>query len=381
MAMDPVSTALITLGRLPKGLELARSLAAVGCRVLVAEPWSWHLTRLSKDVAASHRVAAPAFDAAAWRVDMVNLIARKNVDLVVPVSEEILHVATLHGQVPDGVRIFAPPPDRLLALHDKLDFMASAAKLGLPVPQTFSLESPEAAAYAQSHDFIVKPTLSSAGKGLAIHSAGSALPSLGEPGLVQAFLPGEELSTFSIAHEGRVIGTVAYRGRIISGTVAVCFEAIPDPEPSLLDWIERFAAGVGHSGFLSFDFRRDSDGQLLPMECNPRTTSGVHFLEPEDLAEAIVEPASARRWRLREERVLQQFFPALTETQGAFFKGRPWRSNLKYLFGSRDVSWQRRDPWPFLLLTPASYEILRRTLFRGMSFGEATTEDIGYYAD
>lgn len=275
--------------------------------------------------------------------------------------------------------MFTPPPDQLLALHDKLRFIGRAAELGLPVPETFPIDSPEAAAYAQSYDFIVKPTLSSAGKGLAIHEAGSAVPTLDEPGLLQQHLPGEELSTFSVAHEGRVIGTVAYQGRIVSGTVAVCFEVIPEPEPALLDWVEGFVAGTGHSGFLSLDFRRDTAGQLLPMECNPRTTSGVHFVEPEDLAEAILEPASARRLRLREERVLQQFFPGLTETQGAFFKGRPWRGNLKYLFGCRDVSWQRRDPWPFLLLTPASYEILRRTLFRGMSFGEATTEDIGWY--
>ena len=77
--------------------------------------------------------------------------------------------------------------------------------------------------------------------------------------------------------------------------------------------------------------------------------------------------------------MLQQFFPGLTETQGAFFKGRPWRRNLPDLFGCRDVCWQRDDPWPFLLLVPASYPILRRTIFRGQSFGEATTEDIGSY--
>ncbi len=176
-----------------------------------------------------------------------------------------------------------------------------------------------------------------------------------------------------------MIGTVVYRGRIISGTVAVCFEAISGPEPALLEWIQAFAAGTAHSGFLSFDFRRDSAGQLLPMECNPRTTSGMHFVEPGDLALAILEPGAPNRFRLRNERVLQQFYPALTETQGAFFKGRPWRGNLQYLFGCRDVCWSRSDPWPFLLLPVASWEILRRTLLRGQSFGEATAEDIGWY--
>lgn len=374
-----MTTALVTLGRLPKGLELARTLAGAGCRVLVAEPWSWHLSRPSRDVARCVRVAAPAVDPEAYRRDMLALIERESVDLVVPVSEEILHVAALKAVVPKSVRVFAPALEPLLALHDKLEFMRTAAGFGLPVPATYPLGSAEALAYAETHPYIVKPTLSSAGKGVAVHGAGASPPTLGEPGLLQQYLPGEELSTFSVAHEGRVIGTVAYRGRIVSGTVAVCFEVIPEPEPDLLRWVERFVAGTGHSGFLSFDFRRDAEGRLLPMECNPRTTSGVHFVDPADLAQAILSPASAQGLRLRDERVLQQFFPALTETQGAFFKGRPWRQNLPYLFGCRDVCWQRRDPLPFLLLTPASYEILRRTLFRGMSFGEATTEDIGWY--
>ncbi len=374
-----MSGALVTLGRLPKGLELARALSAAGCRVVIAEPWAWHLSRLSRSVAASLQVRPPNPDPEAYLEDLCAVMREENLDLLVPVSEEVMHVSALHGRVPDSTRLFVPAPERLLALHDKLAFNRLAAGLGLPVPETHALDSEAARAFAGREDFIVKPSLSSAGKGLTRHSAGAGLPGLDEPGIVQAYLPGEELSSFSVCDQGRVIGTVVYQGRIISGTVAVCFEVITAPEPALLEWIEGFVAGTGHSGFVSFDFRRDALGTLLPMECNPRTTSGIHFVEPQDLARAMLEPDAPNPFRLREERVLQQFYPALTETQGAFFKGRPWRGNLQYLFGCRDVCWARSDPWPFLLLPVASWEILRRTLLRGQSFGEATTEDIGWY--
>lgn len=374
-----MSGALVTLGRLPKGLELARALHAAGCRVVIAEPWSWHLSRLSRSVAVSLRVRPPNPDPNAYLDDLCAVMSAEGLDLLVPVSEEIMHLSSLHGRVSESVRLYVPTPERLLRLHDKLSFNQLAAGLGLPVPETHALDSEAARVFAGREDFIVKPSLSSAGKGLTTHQAGATLPGLDEPGIVQAFLPGEELSSFSICDQGRVIGTVVYRGRIISGTVAVCFEVLATPEPALLEWIEGFVAGTGHSGFLSFDFRRDAAGVLLPMECNPRTTSGIHFVEPEDLARAILEPDAPNRFRLRPERVLQQFYPALTETQGAFFKGRPWRRNLQYLFGCRDVCWSKTDPWPFLLLPVASWEILRRTLFRGQSFGEATTEDIGWY--
>ena len=374
-----MDTVLITLGRLPKGLELARALAGAGCRVLVAEPWRWHLTRLSCAVEACHVLPAPATRPDDYDEALRTLVKEEGVDLVVPVSEEILHVSRLHGNRPPGVKVFTPAPADLLRLHDKLAFMETARRLDLPTPATFASDSDAARAFAEVSPFIVKPTLSSAGKGLAVRAAGDAIPDLGEPGLVQAFLPGEEFSSFSVAHAGRVLGTVVYRGRIVSGTVAVCFESIPAPDPAVLEWIERFVAGTAHSGFISFDFRRNEAGRALPMECNPRTTSGIHFVEPEDLARAILDPEAPNAFRLREERVLQQFFPGLTETQGAFFRGRPWRKNLPDLFGCRDVCWQRDDPWPFLLLVPASYPILRRTIFRGQSFGEATTEDIGSY--
>ena len=82
-----------------------------------------------------------------------------------------------------------------------------------------------------------------------------------------------------VAHEGRVLGTVVYRARILSGTVAVSFERVVEPIRTNC-WIELFAAGTGFSGFLSFDFRLDAEGRNLPIECNPRATSGIHFVAP-----------------------------------------------------------------------------------------------------
>ena len=372
-------TVLITLGRLPKGLELATALAGAGCRVIVAEPWGWHLSRVSRAVSRSFAVTAPNTSVAGYHADLCDIIARENVRLVVPVSEETLHVASLAERLPADTTLYCMPQAVLLGLHDKLSFIRTAQKHDLPVPTTFAWDSDEARAFAASQPHIIKPTLSSAGHGVSLRAAGEALPIPDAPAIVQAYLPGEELSSFSVAHAGRVIGTVIYRGLIISGSVAVCFESLPDPDPAMLAWIERFVGRTGYSGFISFDFRRDENGQALPIECNPRTTSGVHFVDPQDLAIAVLDPAAENPFRLRDERILQQFYPALTETQGAALKGRTWRPNIKYLFGCRDVSWDWRDPLPFLLMPLTSYQILRRTIFSGMSFGEAATFDIGWY--
>ena len=374
-------TVLVTLGRLPKGLELARAFASRGHRVIVADPFSWHLTRLSRAVARSVRVPAPNEDAGAFRAALVDLVREEAVTDVVPVSEEIFHVSGLEGLLPDGVRLHCMPQRTLLSVHDKLAFAERLVALGLPGPATFAADTPEARAFAEREAFVVKPALASSGHGLSLHGAGEAIPERDHRAVVQALLPGEEFSTFSVAVRGRVLVTIAYRARILSGTVAVCFERFETVEADVAAQVEGFAAGMGWSGFLSFDFRRDAAGRALPMECNPRSTSGVHFAAPDDLAAALLDADAATGLGCRSETVLQQFFPALTATQAAALRGEPWRANLRWLFGCRDVAWRIDDPLPFLLMTPASWPILRRTVFQGMSFGEATTVDVGWYAD
>ena len=371
-------TVLVTLGRLPKGLEIARALAGADCRVLVADPFAWHLTRLSRAVDRSIRVAAPAFDAGAFRRDLLEIVAREQVSRVCPVSEEIFHVAGIGPELPADVRLHCMAQATLLDLHDKLAFIRRAETLDLPVPETHAADSDAGRTFAAGQAFVVKPMRASSGNGLSLHAAGEVIPDTAQASVVQALLPGAETATFSVAHEGRVLGTVVYRARILSGTVAVSFERVVEPDPEQLRWIERFAAGTGFSGFLSFDFRRDADGRNLPIECNPRATSGIHFVAPDALARAMLAPETCEDFAYRDEVRLQQFFPALTSWQGAAFRGDA-RPPARMLFDCRDVAWQADDPLPFLLMTPASWPILSKTIFEGMSFGDAATADVGFY--
>ena len=108
-----MGTVLITLGRLPKGLELARALAGAGCRVLVAEPWRWHLTRLSGAVDACHVLPPPATRPDDYDQALRDLVDAEDVDLVVPVSEEILHVSrTCRLPLPSRPTARRPGPSR-----------------------------------------------------------------------------------------------------------------------------------------------------------------------------------------------------------------------------------------------------------------------------
>lgn len=371
-----MNTVLLTLGRLPKALDLARAFHGAGWRVLVAEPFRKHLAGASNTVARSIVVPAPAEDQEAYLAALVGIAAEEGVDLVVPVSEEVVHVAALHGRLPDRTRLFAMPPEAVLAAHDKGAFAAQAAGWGLAVPPTHPLGSEGATGLAARQDVVVKPLHACSGRGVRVIRQGEALPA-GDPdapAIVQARIPGPERSTCSLVHAGVVSGTVVYQGLMQSGSVSIAFERVED---RLIEaFVRDYAAATCWTGFLSFDFMLDGQGKPWAIECNPRTTSGLHFFEAADLARAVLDPAHPLRFR--PEARLQQFYSCLTETQLSLFRGGGFGRKLRTLATTRDVTWSARDPMPFLTMTATSWPIIREAMARRATFGEVATLDVGW---
>jgi hypothetical protein len=372
-------TVLITIGRLPKALDFARSFHADGWRVIVADPHRWHLTGVSRSVARSYAVTPPATDRGRYLDELLDIIRREQVELVLPVSEETMYVTALAEQLPSGVRLFAMPHAEVLRLHDKLAFPALAKAHGLSAPETYALTDPRAQELASASDVVIKPNFSCSGRGVSFVSKGAGLPpsNSGEPTVVQEWIKGDLFSTFTIAHGGRVHTTIVYRAAVMSGTVAVCFERVTN-QTTIEDWVARFTAAENYTGFIAFDMIVDEAGTPHAIECNPRATSGVHFIEPSHLAAAILRPAAGQPAKLRPNLTLQQFYPCLTETQISLFKGGPFRTNLKHLVTSRDVCWQLSDPLPLVLMPITAAGIMRLAFLKGQSFGEAATFDIAW---
>jgi predicted ATP-grasp superfamily ATP-dependent carboligase len=193
--------------------------------------------------------------------------------------------------------------------------------------------------------------------------------------IIQRFVNGQHVSSFSIVHEGEVRLTVVYRGTIMTGTVAVGFERL-DGQIDIEEWISAFVAPISYSGFIAFDFIIDSEGAAHAIECNPRVTSGIHFVATDILAPMMLYPNRASPPRLRPERHFQQFWPCLTETQASLLRWSRFRQHLGNLLRSRDVTWRRRDPLPFLLMPFTSMKMLWTAMTTKKTLGEAATDDI-----
>jgi hypothetical protein len=161
---------------------------------------------------------------------------------------------------------------------------------------------------------------------------------------------------------------------MMSGSVCIAFERVE--HPAIARWVEGFARAARWTGFLSFDFVVDAQGVPWGIECNPRTTSGLHFFATEDIAPALLDPAHPLRFRPQAR--LQQFYACLTETQLSLFRGGGFGRNLRLLCSTPDVTWSARDPRPFLTMTFTAWPIIRAAMARRATFGEVATLDLGW---
>jgi len=287
-----VTTVLLTLGRLPKALEVARALHAAGARVLVAEPFERHLSAVSKAVAQSFVVTAPAIDRQRYLDDLRALVVAHQVDLLVPISEEIVHVSALHGALPASCRLLSMSQAEILAVHDKGRFVATCTAAGVSAPQSYPSEHEGARELAAKFDYVLKPTSSCSGRGVRFFNAGDPVPAVAERSIVQRLLRGELVSSFSIARRGEVRSTVLYRGAVMQGTVAVCFERIEVP-PAVAEWIARFVAHTSFDGFISFDLIIDAASVYLGDEGTEQLTYDQAFMLDLGLAEALLDAIDA----------------------------------------------------------------------------------------
>lgn len=370
-------TVLLTLGRLPTAVDLARSFKANGWRVIVCDPFRWHLARTSRCVDGTIRVPSPTDKPDAFRQSLLDAIADWDVSLVVPVSEEAMHVAALETLVPETVTLFCAGQSDMLSLHSKRNFVELATRAGLPAPDTAASGTASATALLANNDCVVKPEYGCSGRGVQFLAKGSVMPeALQKNHVVQRRIIGDEYSALALARNGVVVGSVVYQSRVSSGSVAVAFERVD--MPNIVDWMTSLVTANKHNGFIAFDFIVDAAGTAFAIECNPRATSGVHFFNTDQIAPGIVDGSTVT---LHSDRLLQEFWSTWTQWWRQISDPSRRKMTWRTMRRARDVSWRRDDPWVFLLATFSTWPVIWRAMRHRRTFAEVLPLDIEWRDD
>lgn len=347
---------LITTSRMPSAIDEIRKLGSLGHTVVATDTFRAAPGSHSKYVAEAVVTASPAKETWRFVQQIADVVTRRPVDLILPAFEEVFYLAKHRAVFPEAACFF-PSFQVLLDLHDKARFLRLAKGLGLKVPESSVVRDRQALAEAiRGREFFAKPVYSRGGVSLFTNCGplAGALKleecdvSADNPWIVEEFVHGLDVCTFSVVHHGKVTGHSAYvHPREIEHAGGIVFQSVAEPE--CLQVVQKIAEATGYHGQLSFDFMKTERGMVL-IECNPRPTAGVHVMPTELFEEALLDTTGSSL-REVEPGVERKYGVALVRDMLLHFHEA--REDLRYLFG--DAKEVVADPHDLL---PALYQVL-----------------------
>ncbi len=352
-------TIMVSGGKMTKALQLARSFHAAGHRVILIESAKYRLTghRFSRAVDRFYAVPKPASPEYAGA--LLAIVRRERVDVYVPVCSPVAsyYDALAKPLLEPYCEVLHGDADMIATLDDKYEFAATAASLGLTVPDSYLIRDP---GQVEDFDFaaaeppyILKSipydpvhrldltTLPRPSRAETAAFARSKPISVDTPWLMQSLIRGREYCTHATVRNGQIQVYCCCE----SSAFQINYEMVDKPE--IEAWVRGFVAPLKLTGQVSFDFIQADDGRVYAIECNPRTHSAITmFYNHPGLARAyldddvpVIEPLPGARptyW------IYHEVWRLVTQPDRL--------TRLKVIARGQDAIFDWADPLPFLMV-------------------------------
>lgn len=345
---------LLTAARSYVTLDLARKLHHAGHTVIAADTSKWHISKFSNAIEKLYTFPSPRYDCRGFMEGLVSIIEKEQIDVVIPIWEEILCIAQNRKMIPESVEVFCSSFESLRHLHNKWLFMEKLKSFGFRTPKCAKItkqEDLENLCFETS--YALKPSYSRAGQEVLHICPGDPLPKIecseNNPWVAQEWIEGQQYSTYSVCHNGKLTAHSTYPLQIsLNKLLSLNYESVD--HQGILNWVKAFVAKENFTGQIAFDFMESREGTLYPIECNPRSTSGVHlFQESDSLDRAYFDPNTPL--------ITPQCGSAKQLGVGMLMYG--WRSALRdgklksffqKFFTQSDIIYHKNDKLPFLMV-------------------------------
>lgn len=276
---------LITLGRAPGSLELSRWLGRYNHNVYVVDCVFAQLTRFSNTVKNNYLVNSPTTNTKEY-IDKINSIIELNdIDFLIPCYEETFYISMYKESI--KCNVFCSDIGKLKKLHSKYEFVEYLKVLNIESPQTVVVRSYDDFKLLKlATSVILKPEYSRYGEFIKTADTIKESDFDGRNWIVQEKIEGIEFCTYSICVDGKIIANSVYKKDASYSNVSVRFDEVKDDD--IDKWLENIVNKTNFTGQVGFDLFKTIDGKILPCECNPRMTSGIHLVpKNKDLIELI----------------------------------------------------------------------------------------------
>jgi glutathione synthase/RimK-type ligase-like ATP-grasp enzyme len=371
---------LVTSSRMPFALDVIRKLGERGHEVFACDSYAASPGSHSRYLTKHFTTASATEDPQQFASDVERIADVNEIELVIPMFEEVFYLAAQHERMSKVTRLYAPPFQTLAQVHDKGTFQELCDRLEIRTPHTTLAHSPDELkeAIEKYPRYFARAAFSRGGVGLLTNtgplaghlSPDECHPTEANPWLVQEFVDGPMHCTYSCLHAGSVAAHMSYRApRQWQHSTGIQFLSVDSTDT--LPTVERLGKDLGWDGQMSLDFIETADG-LVMIECNPRPTDGVLLMTAEELERGLLAP--------QEETLL---VPAGREEQLDFavlaqILKEPLREAPKSIhdlakIAGTDKGWRDAMPKLYSFLALARFERLslrqREQLFVAMSDG------------
>ena len=346
---------------------------------MVADTNNKHLCRFSNAVSKCFVIPAPIHGSKKFANAIIQLIKRHKIDIIIPTCEEIFTLAAHHTEITSYCDLLCDPLSKLEPLHNKEKFTQILKQNTLPYPETILLTSPEDVMSTSRiwEKVVYKPVYSRFARQViiceknAIHKTKSIIPTKSQPWIAQEFISGRRLCTYGFSKKGKLLAHVTYPIEYSIGEIgsALAFRSI-EHEPSF-KLVKNLVEALSFTGQISLDLIEKNDGSVVPIECNPRATSGLHLFNITDnFPSAMID--GKQTIFLSKGRKAQLTVPLLLL---GGLKSKP-KQLLRTLFTGKDVIFRWCDILP-ALISPALLAYYAWKGFRkGMTITAVSTYDI-----
>ncbi|KAL1719648.1 hypothetical protein EV715DRAFT_272557 [Schizophyllum commune] len=362
---------LLSNGRFPVTLDLARQLRRAGHEVYCVDAMEYHVCKFSNAVRQCWQVPSPRIDANGYLAGVKRAIERANIDLIIPMHEEILYLVECEDEEIYR-RLFAPSLPVLLRMHNEWEFTQWMKTIGLDAPDAYLCKSyadVEKIPHRDEKEYALKPVFGRASQNVFHLKPGEPLPSDSEfdvseecHWIAQEWLKGNRYCTYGIVQQGHVKALSIYAvTETIDGSSCVYFKSIHHTRiQAYMDHIAKQLPTT--TGQLAFDFIETPNGRLAAIECNPRATSGIHlFGSTTRLANVLADPLAFPVQA--DVGATRQIMPGTLMWDRRNARGlRAYLTHQRRLVGSKDVVFTMRDLLPTAMqpfLLTSYYEICR----------------------
>ncbi len=361
MNRSNTQTILITGARAPIALELARSFAQDGHRVIMADSLRFTIARWSNAVSTYYKIASPRYNLTQFVENIQAIIAKEGVTHFIPTCEEAIYVSVHKAKF--ACKVWTANGDLTLKLHNKFSFTQFKSE-DFPIPETALVS--DFTEWERSEVYVFKPSYSRFASSVIINTKVNRDfidDSEKSKWIAQQKISGFEMCVYSIWDEGQMKTYAAYHPLYRAGKGAgIFFEPIHNEK--VLECVKEFGASIGYTGQLCLDVIIDKDNVPHFIECNPRGTSGGHLINVH-LAKSFL--GSNIHINTAQQDFSIKYAMAFMHP-GAFFSKRVRQS--------KDVIFRANDMKPFFFQVLSLFEIVYVKFSQRKTLLEATTGDI-----